>query len=210
VSVSNSWLRGDRTLDEIAAMHYPAHMVQVGQRCHLPIAETKGRLAVQRCVIRPASEMTVLPSRALDCGSIGNRHRRRGTTWTWFAAAVLIVHGAVHPLGLAAYLQLAVVNGLPYKTSLLAGHWRVGAVGMLVFGALWSVPAVGFPAAAMGMLTRRGWWPRLLVRSAVASLAPTALDIDVVIAGVAVNVAILMALRFRSRGAGAQDRRKST
>jgi len=75
-----------------------------------------------------------------------------------FVVFVLVVHGLIRLMGTAVYMRLAEVKGLTYKTTLLSGHWELGEGGMRVFGALWVLPSIGFVAAALALLTGRGWW----------------------------------------------------
>jgi hypothetical protein len=79
------------------------------------------------------------------------------------AAVILILHGLIHLMGTAAYLKLANVAGIPYKTALLNGRWDVGDNGMRAFGVLWAVAAVGFVVGAAGMLAHSWWWRSVLV-----------------------------------------------
>ena len=44
-------------------------------------------------------------------------------------AVVLALHGLIHFMGTAAYLKLADIQGLPYKTTVLAGRWDLGEAG---------------------------------------------------------------------------------
>jgi hypothetical protein len=37
------------------------------------------------------------------------------------ASTFLVLHGLIHLMGFAVYLQLAEIEGLPYKTSVLNG-----------------------------------------------------------------------------------------
>lgn len=71
---------------------------------------------------------------------------------TYAAAAFLALHGIVHLLGTAVYLELAEVADFPYKTTLLGGWWDVGRAGIRVFGVLWAVAAVGFVASAVALV----------------------------------------------------------
>jgi hypothetical protein len=111
------------------------------------------------------------------------------------AAAVLSLHGVIHLMGTAAYLRLAEVRGLPYRTTLLGGRWEPGDGGMrVVVGVLWTVAAVGFVAAAVAWLT--GWeaWRQALAAVALLSLSLTALDWSRAYVGVVVNLAVLAVL----------------
>ena len=39
------------------------------------------------------------------------------------ATIVLVLHGLIHLMGTAAYMKLAVIQQLPYKTTVLGGRW---------------------------------------------------------------------------------------
>lgn len=110
------------------------------------------------------------------------------------AAIVLVLHGLVHLLGTAAYMKLAVIQQLPYKTTFFGGRWNLGASGTAVYGALWAVATIGFIAAALGLLAGWSWWRPVLVVVTVFSLILTGLDWGVAYAGVIVNSAILVIL----------------
>ena len=76
----------------------------------------------------------------------------------FFAANfVLFMHGLIHLMGLAAYWQLAELEELPFKTTLLDGKWDVGDGGIKVFGVLWLVGAIGYSASVYGLLTEQDW-----------------------------------------------------
>ena len=112
----------------------------------------------------------------------------------WFRlllAVVVALHGLVHLMGTAAYLRLAQVQALPYKTTVLGGRLDLGAGGTAAFGVLWALCALGFLAAAMALVAQWPWWSHALVSAALLSLGLTILDVGVAYAGVAVNVAIL-------------------
>lgn len=107
------------------------------------------------------------------------------------AALFLILHGLIHLMGTTAYLKLARIEALPYKTTLLGGAWSVGDRGIRAFGVLWVIPAVGFFVAGVAMLAGWTWWPVLVGVMAVLSLVLTLLDWSVAYAGAVVNVVIL-------------------
>lgn len=104
---------------------------------------------------------------------------------------VLVIHGLIHLMGTAVYMRLADISGLSYKTTLLDGHWDLGARGILVFGALWILPAVGFVAAAVALLAGWEWWRPLLEGVALLSLALAGLDWSNALGGAIVDMAIL-------------------
>jgi len=86
------------------------------------------------------------------------------------AAVVLALHGVVHLLGTAVYLELTEVAEFPYKTTLLGGSVDVGVAGMQVFGLFWALAALGFVAAAGALLADWAHWRLLLVGVAALSL----------------------------------------
>jgi hypothetical protein len=108
------------------------------------------------------------------------------------AAAVLALHGLVHLMGTAAYLKLAEVQGLPYKTTLLSGRLELGANGIAVFGVVWALIAAGFVVTAIAFIADWAWWPAALIGVTLLSLGVTLLDSSVAFAGVAVNLVILI------------------
>jgi hypothetical protein len=107
------------------------------------------------------------------------------------ASLVVFMHGLIHLMGFATYWQLAEINELPYKTSLLSGGWEVGEKGIRLFGLLWLMVTVGYAIAAYGLVTEQSWWEVALAGVTVFSLVLTVLDYDVAYAGVAVNLVIL-------------------
>ncbi len=110
------------------------------------------------------------------------------------AVIVLILHGLIHLMGTTVYMKLGNVSALPYKTALLGGRINVGEGGMAVFGALWALAALGFVASAIGLFAGWDWWRPILIGVTLLSLLLTLLDMDVAVAGVLVNLAILIAM----------------
>ncbi|NHN49303.1 ABC transporter permease [Halostella sp. JP-L12] len=121
------------------------------------------------------------------------------STLRYVIGLVLAAHGIVHLLGTAAYLQLARFPELPYKTTVLGGRLDLGPTGISVFGALWAVAAVGFVAAAVGLVADWRQWRPLLVGTTLLSLGLTVLDWPVAAAGVVVNLGILAGLTIHAR-----------
>ena len=112
----------------------------------------------------------------------------------YIAAAVLVLHGLVHLLGVAAYWRLAQVQNLPYRTTVLAGRLDLGAAGIRVFGGLFLVACVGFAVAAYGLVTAAPWWRPILFGTTAVSLVITALDWQVAYAGAIINLVLLGAV----------------
>lgn len=115
------------------------------------------------------------------------------------ASIVLILHGLIHLLGTAVYMQLTTIEEMAYKTTLLGGRWDLGEAGIRVFGALWVVAAIGFVAAAVALLAGWDWWQPVLVGVTLFSLVLTALDWSNAFAGAIVNVVILAAVLLGPR-----------
>lgn len=109
-------------------------------------------------------------------------------------AVVLILQGLIHFMGTAAYLQLADVQELPYKTTVLFRRWDLGEVGIAVLGVLWAVIAIGFVITTVAFLLNPTWWKPALLWVTLFSLVLTFLDWEVAKTGVIVNLMILTIL----------------
>jgi hypothetical protein len=109
-------------------------------------------------------------------------------------ALMLFLHGLIHLMGVSVYWQLTEIEGLVYKTTLMNGHWDVGAVGTRVLGGLWLVSAIGFVAASIGLIANRLWLIPVLFPTTLLSLALTSLDWTTAFAGLVVDLAILTIL----------------
>lgn len=121
----------------------------------------------------------------------------------YFAAAVLALHGLVHVLGPVAYFELATIEDLPYKTTLLGGTVDVGDAGIRLFGLLWAVAGAGFVCVAAGLVADWEYWQPSLLAVTVFSLILTVADYTVAYAGIVLNLAILGGLAYTTmRGTG--------
>ena len=107
------------------------------------------------------------------------------------AAVILALHGAIHLMGTAVYLRLGTIEGLPYKTTVLGGRLDLGERGIRAFGALWSVPALAFVAAAIALVA--GWtiWAPLLMVATLMSLLLTTLDWQAAFMSAFVDIGII-------------------
>ena len=114
-------------------------------------------------------------------------------------AVFLALHGIAHTPGFLASWRLAVLQGLPYHTTLFGGRLRVGDAGMRVVGVLWLVFAVAFVGVAIATLLDRSWWLPAAAAVTLASLALCAAEVPAARIGLAVNVALLVALGVASR-----------
>ncbi|MFB9990404.1 hypothetical protein ACFFLM_00135 [Deinococcus oregonensis] len=117
----------------------------------------------------------------------------------WGAGIILALHGLLHLLGFAAYLRLATITALPYKTTVLDGRMDLGATGTSLFGLAWGVAALGFVLVAAAFLLGWGWWRPVLIAVTLLSLLLTVLDFGPAKAGVALNLIILTLLVLAPR-----------
>ncbi len=113
---------------------------------------------------------------------------------TIIASVILVLHGLIHLMGTAAYMKLAEIQQLPYKTTVLGGRWDLGSSGTAVFGMLWAVAAIGFVLTAVALFGNWDWWRSILIGVTLFSLVLTSLDWGVAYAGVIVNLVILLML----------------
>ncbi|MGB3716947.1 MAG: hypothetical protein WA996_21205, partial [Candidatus Promineifilaceae bacterium] len=109
----------------------------------------------------------------------------------YIAAFIVFMHGLVHLLYFVSYWPIAVLEEVPYKTTLLNGRWDVGPDGIRLFGLLCLTTTVAFIVAAIGLATKTGWWRPVMAIMAVFSLVTTSLDWSVAYGGPVVNVIIL-------------------
>jgi len=110
------------------------------------------------------------------------------------AAFIIFAHGLIHLIGMVVYWPLAVVNEIPYKTTLLGGRWDIGETGTRIFGLLWLLGTIGFVVAAAGMTFRTAWWQPVLLATTLFSLVITILDWDATKFGAITNIIILIIL----------------
>ena len=105
-------------------------------------------------------------------------------------AVLMAVHGFAHLVGFAGAWRLA-PDGIPYKTTMLAGHVDLGDIGIRAVGVLWLGLALGFAITAVGIIGDRSWWPTVAVGVTLASLLMCATEWPEARIGVALNVLIL-------------------
>ena len=105
---------------------------------------------------------------------------------------VLFLHGLIHLMGFATYWQLAEINELPYKTTLVNGRFDIGDTGIRVYGLAWLLLAVAFLITAYGLIAGQPWARGAILVTATISLVVTALDSQVAYAGMIVNIVLLL------------------
>jgi hypothetical protein len=87
----------------------------------------------------------------------------------WLTALALLMHGAGHiAFFFAAWTPIDM--GFGDSPWLLPGGFTVDSVMGKAAGLLWLAAMLGFVGAALGLIGRRDWWPRLAVAAAVISL----------------------------------------
>jgi hypothetical protein len=107
------------------------------------------------------------------------------------------LHGIAHIVGFLTPWELA--QGLPYKTTVLSGHWDLGPRGIRALGLLWLVMAIAFLLASAAAFTQRPSWPGLALGMSAASLVLGLISWPEARIGVAVNVAIIAAVLLGQR-----------
>lgn len=117
-----------------------------------------------------------------------------------FAFAVfLVLHGIAHGVGFAGAWRLGEFRDAPLDTTLLAGRLDVGVAGMRAVGILWLLTGILFAVVGVGVWRSAPWWPPLTAGVAAFSLVMSVLGWPEARIGVALNVAILVALWLTSR-----------
>lgn len=114
----------------------------------------------------------------------------------YLATAALAAHGLIHLIGFVVPWRIAEVEGFAYRTTAFGGSVELGATGVQVVGLAWLAIAVGFVVAAVGVWRRSASALGLTAALAVASLAVCVLGLPETVAGIVVNVAILVAVTW--------------
>ena len=112
---------------------------------------------------------------------------------------LFLAHGVAHLPGFLTSWRLASLEGMAYKTTLLAGSVDVGDVGIRIVGVLWLLVAIGFVVAAVGTALATSWWGTLTAVVASFSFVLSALEWPEAKVGVVVNLAILAYLGIAPR-----------
>lgn len=114
-------------------------------------------------------------------------------------AGVLVLHGIAHIVGFVAPWKLLEMTEVPYKTTVLGGMIDLGDVGIRFVGVLWLIVAIGFAAAAMGLLTHEPWWRGLALACTGVSVILTLAELPTTKAGLFVDVGLLVVLLADAR-----------
>ena len=112
------------------------------------------------------------------------------------AAIYLIVHGLIHLIGFVVNFQIAEMEDITYKTTVLAGKLDVGHVGTRALGIVWLLAAVAFVVSGATIFSSPPWWWSFTLAVTVASLIVTLLGWPDAKFGVLANIVILLFLFF--------------
>ena len=103
----------------------------------------------------------------------------------------LLVHGICHFVGFVVPWQILTMKDEPYKTTLLAGTFDVGDIGIRMVGLLWLIAGVAFLATAVGVFASSPWWRTASLSLAIASLVLCVLGLPGAKIGILANALIL-------------------
>lgn len=106
-------------------------------------------------------------------------------------AAFFVLHGIAHGVGFVVPWRLMELEETTYSTTLLAGHWDVGDVGIRIVGLLWLATGVAFVVAGAGAWMMKSWWMSATTAAAVASLVLSVFGWPEARVGAVVNILVL-------------------
>ena len=78
-------------------------------------------------------------------------------------AVLMVLHGVAHLPGFVNEWRLANLEGIAYRTTILAGRVDLGDAGIRVVGLLWLASAVAFCVAGVGAFGNQSWWMPMAV-----------------------------------------------
>lgn len=110
------------------------------------------------------------------------------------AAAILLLHGLIHLIGVVVFLKIVEIKDLPYSTEVLGGRVDIGEVGTRILGVLWLVATIGYIIASYAVVAKLDWWQGAVVSTTCLSLVLTILGWKDTIVGTGLNVLILLIL----------------
>jgi hypothetical protein len=107
------------------------------------------------------------------------------------AAIYLIVHGLIHLIGFVVKFQIAEMEDITYKTTVLAGKLDVGHVGTRALGIVWLLLAVAFVISGAAIFASPAWWWSFTLAVTLVSLALCVLGWPDARFGVLANIIVL-------------------
>lgn len=114
--------------------------------------------------------------------------------WRYPLSLFLVLHSLVHLLGVAVYWKLAELSEFPYPDTLLGGRIDAPAALIWAMGAGWVIAAIGFLGCGVGLMTGARWFVDGLAATTLLSLTLCVLATPEAIAGVVLNLVIVVAL----------------
>jgi hypothetical protein len=114
-------------------------------------------------------------------------------------AAILILHGFVHILGFLVYCQISKIEGINYKTTILADKLDIGHAGTRIYGVFWLLITIAFIISGVALILLLPWWQSLTLWITILSLIITTLGWPDSRFGVFVNIIILIFLFIYTR-----------
>ncbi len=124
----------------------------------------------------------------------GAARQPRHSTWIIIFSIALAVHGVIHLIGFVVNWRLAQLQGMPYRTTVLAGHLDLGTAGIHIVGLLWLLAALGFVGVGVGLAWFGRPWRGPIAAVAIFSLVLCILGWPDSAFGALIDVAILAAL----------------
>ena len=117
----------------------------------------------------------------------------------YLLAVLMLVHGGAHLPGFLSEWRLAKLEGIPYRTTILAGRVDLGDSGIRVVGALWLAAAIAFWVAGVAAFGNWPGWIPAAIGITLGSLLLSLVELPEARIGVAVNLAILAGLLVANR-----------
>ena len=110
----------------------------------------------------------------------------------FFAATVLTAHGLIHLVGFVVPWGIARLDGFAYRTTAFGGAVDLGADGARLLGVAWLALTMGFVGAGIAAGRGARWARALAAALSVASLVVCAMGLPEAVAGLVVNIGILV------------------
>ncbi len=107
---------------------------------------------------------------------------------------LLVAHGIAHLPGFLTLWKLKDIPELPYKTTLLAGHFDVGDLGARVIGLLFLLAGLAFVVAGIAVCFKAPSWKPLVFYVTCFSLVLATLAWPEARIGLFVNLGILASI----------------
>jgi hypothetical protein len=114
-------------------------------------------------------------------------------------ALLMVLHGAAHLPGFVSEWRLATLEGIQYRTTVLAGRLDLGDAGIRVVGTLWLAAAIAFFVTGIGAFGNTSWWIPAATGVTLGSLVLTLVELPESRMGLVVNLVLLAGLFIAAR-----------